>query len=66
MVSPLAKVRKKAGWSRDRAAVEAHVAYATCRLYEASPAAVTDPEARARLDATYERIEAEAARKVAA
>jgi hypothetical protein len=66
MVSPLAKIRKQAGWSRDRAAVEAHVAYATCRLYEANPAAVIDRDARARLDATYERIEAEAARKAAA
>jgi hypothetical protein len=62
----LAKIRKLAGWSRDRAAVEAGVAYATCRLYEANPAAVVDADARARLDTTYARIEAEAARKAAA
>jgi len=66
MVSPLAKIRKLAGWSRDRAAVEAGVAYATCRLYEARPDAVVDAEARARLAATYARIEAEAAARRAA
>jgi hypothetical protein len=59
---PLPKIRKLAGWSRDRAAVEARVAYATARLYEACPSAVVDPAARARLDATYARIESEATR----
>lgn len=58
----LANIRKKAGWSRDRAAVEARVAYSICRLYEANPAAVVNPAARARLDATYARIESEAAK----
>lgn len=64
-MSDLAKVRKQAGWSRDCAAVEAKVAYATCRIYEACPAAIADSEARARLDATYERIRSEAGRKAA-
>lgn len=54
-----ASIRKQAGWSRDRAAVEARVAYATCRLFEANPDAVA-PETRARLEATWDRMRAEA------
>jgi hypothetical protein len=57
-MSPLTEIRTKAGWSRDRAAVEARVAYATARLYEANPEAVRDPNARARLDAAWRRMEA--------
>jgi len=57
-MSDLAKIRKKAGWSRDRAAVEARVAYATCRLFEASPEAVQDLEARGRLEAVYQQLRA--------
>jgi hypothetical protein len=56
----LAKLRKQAGWSRDRAAVEARVAYAICRLYEANPDAVVNADARSRLDAVYARIKVEA------
>lgn len=64
-MSPLAATRKRAGWSRDRAAVEARVAYATARLYEANPEAVADQEARARLDATYDRLRREVAEESA-
>jgi len=59
----LAELRRKAGWSRDRAAVEARTAYATARLYEANPDAVVDSAVRARLDAIYHRIRAEAEAK---
>jgi hypothetical protein len=55
-VVSLAQIRKLAGWSRDRAAVEARCAYQTARLYEIDPEAVSDAEARARLDAVYVRI----------
>jgi hypothetical protein len=61
----LANLRKKAGWSRDRAAVEARVAYAICRLYEANPSAIVNQQARARLDAVYARIGVEAGAKAA-
>jgi hypothetical protein len=60
-----ATIRKAAGWSRDRAAVEARVAYATCRLFEANPEAVA-PETRARLEATWERMRVEAERRKSA
>ena len=60
--SPLEKIRKAAGWSRDRAAVEARVSYAICRLYEACPGAIVRTDVRTRLDSTYAIIGAEAAR----
>lgn len=58
-MSRLTEIRTKAGWSRDRAAVEARVAYATARLYEADPDAIRDPRARARLDAAWQRMQVE-------
>jgi hypothetical protein len=57
-MSDLENIRRRAGWSRDRVAVEAGVAYATCRIYELHPAAVIDPERRARLDAVYAKLRA--------
>jgi hypothetical protein len=59
-MSRLTEIRQKAGWSRDRAAVEARVAYATARLYEADPDAVRDQKARARLDGAWQRMQGEA------
>lgn len=52
----LSSLRRAAGWSRDRAAVEARVSYALARLYEIDPALVHDPARRARLDAVYARV----------
>lgn len=60
------EIRRQAGWSRDRAAVEARAAYATTRLYEADPTAVVDPEVRARLDLIWSRMQEEAEKREAA
>lgn len=60
-MSKLTEIRQKAGWSRDRAAVEARVAYATCRIYEVSPDAVADRNARARLDGVWQTMRSESA-----
>ena len=55
-MTKLEKIRRAAGWSRYRAAVEAGVSYPTTRLYEHDPSAVRDERKRRRLDAVYERL----------
>jgi transcriptional regulator with XRE-family HTH domain len=51
-------IRKRAGWSQDRAAVMAGVSAPTVRLYEANRDAVT-PEKRAPLDRIYAQLASE-------
>lgn len=48
------QVRKRAGVSRDRAAVLAGVSYPTARLYEADPDEVKDLNKRTALDRVYD------------
>lgn len=60
-MTDLEKIRRQAGWSRDKAAVEAKVAYATAKIYELNPGAVVDPERRARLDGVWDRMRVVAA-----
>jgi hypothetical protein len=63
----LAKIRKQAGWSRDRAAVEARCSYLVARIYEIDREQVRDVEVRERLDRVYDRIrEIAEARRTAA
>lgn len=52
--------RQAAGWSLEKAAVTAGVSIHSARLYEASPAAVTDKN-RAKLDRVYADLAALAA-----
>lgn len=58
MPNELITIRRRAGWSRDRAAVEARVSYALAKIYELNPAAVADPAKRAALDAVWARMRA--------
>jgi len=54
--------RKAAGYSRERAGVEAGTTSSTVRLFElAGPDAVTDPAKRGRLVVLYDRLRAKAA-----
>jgi hypothetical protein len=53
-MTELEKIRKLAGWSRERTGVNAGVTAATCRMYElAGPEAIKDARKRRALDRTY-------------
>lgn len=56
------EIRKQAGYSRERAGVEAGTTASTVRLFElAGPDAVTDTAKRGRLVALYDRLRAKGA-----
>lgn len=54
MKATYVELRKSAGWSRERAAVTAGVAVATCRAFElGGPDAISDATKRASLVRVY-------------
>jgi transcriptional regulator with XRE-family HTH domain len=64
-MNELQRIRRAAGWSQEKTAVECGVSSPTVRVYEANPDAIKDEAKKASLDRTYAMLRARAKNQTA-